>query len=331
MSSQSVGSVNEPLKEKIQQWIDFLFSDFRSIGLFYCVTQNLYGELAGRCALSAEDSPTETGVVLNPTHAGQCLTEVQRTESFVRGLDQAVCDRLSQGSSPVHIFYAGCGPFATLILPLTFRYTTEEVQIYLLDYHQQSIDSAQKLLADLGKTNYLAGTVVHDAVTYRFPKDYRPDILLSETLQRALTQECLVPIVRNLLTQLPSTTILIPQEIRVSGLWTEIPQGPENRAAIRPEDVELDPIIRFNSDTARTGEFVFPIWPSSPSHSKQTFCLQTEIDVYKSWVLRRNESGLTCPHPMPEIVFREGEQLRFEYQIGRHPGLRQSTSEPTPS
>lgn len=313
----------EQLRERVQQWVDFLFSDFRSVGLFYCITQGLYAELAERYRLSSQDSPTESGVVLNPSHAGQCLTEVRRTEAFVRGLDRAVLERLENGISPVRIFYAGCGPFATLVLPLTFRYTPEQVRFFLLDYHQESVDSALHLFRSLGKSDFLEGSVVHDAVTYRFEADYRPHILLSETLQRALTQECQVPIVLNLLPQLPETTLLIPEEIRVHGLWTELSEGPENRATVRPEDVILDTIVRFNSETARNGNFVSEIAPKAAQNSKQTFCLQTEIDVYKDWILRRNESGLTCPHPMPEVRLQADKNLKFEYHIGQSPGLRQ--------
>lgn len=316
-------AVTEQLADRIQQWVDFLFHDFPSIGLFYCVTQGLYSELAAAYPLPSDDTPTQTGVVLNPCHAGQCLTEVQRTTAFVRGLDQAVSDLLASGVGPVRIFYAGCGPFATLVLPLTYRYSSAQVQFYLLDYHQQSMDSARDLLGSLGKSEYLEGWSVHDAVTFVVPEDYRPNIFLTETLQRALTQECQVPIVQNILPQLHSDVLLLPQEIRVGGLWTTLPEGPENRAVVRPDDLELDDIICFNAHTARSGNFVHSI-PAKPALSpSQTFCLRTEIDVYGNWKLRRNESGLTCPHPMPQVRVIDGLPLNFVYEVGYHPGLRQ--------
>lgn len=315
-------AVKAELAEKVQQWVDFLYNDFPSIGLFYCITQGLYGELAQAYPLPSEDSPTQTGVVLNPNHAGQCLTEVQRTTAFVRGLDQAVADQIAAGEAPVKVFYAGCGPFATLILPLTYRYTPQQLQVSLLDYHQQSVDTARDLLNSLGKGEYVEDWAVHDAVTYRMPKGYTPHIFVTETLQRALTQECQVPIVQNILPQLPDQVVMVPQEIRVGGLWTTLPEGPENRATIRPDDVELDDIIRFNAQTARTGDFVRSIPGKAKAASGQTFCLRTEIDVYGQWKLRRNESGLTCPHPMPEAVVVPGQQMYFTYEVGRHPGLR---------
>lgn len=318
--------MSEQIKEQVQQWTDFLFSDFRSVGLFYCISQNLYVGLAEQYQLSKSDSPTASGVVLNPSDAGQCLTEMQRTEAFVKGLDQAIQVKKAEGKAPVRVFYAGCGPFATLILPLTFRYSPEELRVTILDYHQQSIDSATHLLESLGKEAYIEGAVVHDAVTYKVPEGYQPDIFLTETLQRALTQECQVPIVCNLLPQFSEDVILVPREIRVHGLWTELPKGEENRAAVTPHDVETDPIIRFNADTARSGRYVFGVEGKAAANDAQTFCLQTEIDVFGEWKLRRNETGLTCPHPMPEVKVKPGEILHFEYEVSGQPGLRQVSS-----
>ena len=315
------------MKDKIERWADFLFNDFRSVGLFYCISQDLYNSLAELSTLSTADSPTESGVVLNPSHAGQCLTELRRTECCVRGLDQAIQEKKKEGNEPVKVFYAGCGPFATLILPLVFRYSPQELQVTVLDYHQESIDTVKKLYALIERQGHIENYIVHDAVTYQVegPENYH--IFLTETLQRALTQECQVPIVFNLLPQFPSSVQLIPQEIRVGGLWTEIAGGLENRASVTEEDVELGTILRLNAETVKRNSLVKSIQALGPANPNQTFSLQTEIDVYGEWQLRRNESGLTCPHPMEDAVFEAGETLHFDYVIDESPGLRLKSRE----
>jgi len=314
--------IQEDVRDKVERWADFLFNDFRSFGLFFCISQDLYVTLAEHYALSKEDSKTKAGVVLNPSDAGQCLTELKRTEAFVRGLDEAVSLKKSQGRGPVRIFYAGCGPFATLVLPLTYRYKPEELQFTLLDFHDQSLRSATDLLKLLGKEDYCSEAVLGDAVTYTFPEEADYHICLTETLQRALTQECHVPIVQNLLGQLPEDVLLVPQEIRVGGLWAEPPGGSENRVREMEHDVELGDIIQLNARTVRENSFVRSVEAKGRAKPEQVFCLQTEIDVFGDWKLRRNESGLTCPHPLEQIEFQTGEMLRFEYEVGENPGLR---------
>ena len=86
--------------------------------MFFCVSQDLYATLTSYYSLSGEDSFTPDGLILNPSQAGQCLPEIQRTKAFVNGLDEAVQQKKAEGCSPVKIFYAGCGPFSTLVLPL---------------------------------------------------------------------------------------------------------------------------------------------------------------------------------------------------------------------
>ena len=315
-------SNREHIKDKVEQWASFLFNDFRSVGLFFCISQDLYVNLAELYSLSKNDSKTSAGVVLNPSDAGQCLTELKRTESFVRGLAEAVQEKLEAGCAPVHVFYAGCGPFATLVLPLTYQFTPEQLQVTILDYHQQAVDSATDLFQLLGKEAYIRQAIVDDAVTHRISNPDDVDIVLTETLQRALTQECQVPIVRNLLSQVKKTVPLIPQEIRVGGLWAEVQDGHENRAAVTADDVEMENIIVLNAETVREDSYLRSIRGRAKTRSSQTFCLQTEIDVYGDWKLRRNESGLTCPHPMEGVNFEDGETLTFEYEVGEHPGLR---------
>jgi len=133
--------------------------------------------------------------------------------------------------------------------------------------------------------------------------------------------------VQNLLSQLPESVLMVPEEIRVSGLWTQLSDGSDNRAAETSHDVELGTIIRLNAETARSGSFIQSVVGQARSHPAQVFCLQTEIDVFGPWKLLRNESGLTCPHPMEDSRIVAGQTLQFEYEVGEHPGLRQRQPE----
>jgi hypothetical protein len=197
------------------------------------------------------------------------------------------------------------------------------VQITLLDLHGQAAQAAVNLLEILGKSDFIREVIVEDAVTYKFPENTGFDIVVTETLQRALTRECHVPIVRNLMTQLPNDVLLVPEEIRVNGLWTVVPEGSDYRAVESPEDVDLGTILKLNANTARSGQLVGSVEGKAPNLPDQTFCLQTEIDVFGPWKLKRNACGLTCPHPETAFKVESGQTLDFRYDLGDYPGLRQ--------
>ena len=97
-------SPQQVIKEKVEQWSSYFFDANRSVGMFFCVSQDLYATLSSHYSLSQEDSLTPDGLILNPSQAGQCLPEIQRTTAFVNGLDEAVRLKKSKGSTPCLLY-----------------------------------------------------------------------------------------------------------------------------------------------------------------------------------------------------------------------------------
>ena len=99
----------------------------------------------------AEDSMLDNGVAINPRAAAHCAVDYQRSVIFIRGVNAAISSlRLHFSDTPLEILYAGCGPWATLLLPLLGRFPPDEFTLYLLDFHQRSLDSVKLLLAHFG-------------------------------------------------------------------------------------------------------------------------------------------------------------------------------------
>ncbi|MGK0387006.1 MAG: hypothetical protein ACI849_001626 [Patiriisocius sp.] len=59
------------------------------------------------------------GIALSSQHAIDCLHDILRTTRFIKGVYLAILDAQKQfPNTRLEIVYAGCGPVATLILPL---------------------------------------------------------------------------------------------------------------------------------------------------------------------------------------------------------------------
>ena len=67
----------------------------------------------------AGDSLLKDGVAISPEAAAHCVHDTQRSVVFIRAAFAAIKaaqKRFTNG--PIDILYAGCGPFATILLPL---------------------------------------------------------------------------------------------------------------------------------------------------------------------------------------------------------------------
>ena len=82
----------------------------------------------------ADDSLLKDGVAISPEAAAHCVSDTQRTVVFIRAAYAAITaakQRFTAG--PIEILYAGCGPFATLLLPLLTKLNPGELVVHLLD------------------------------------------------------------------------------------------------------------------------------------------------------------------------------------------------------
>jgi len=162
-----------------------------------------------------KDLQFDNGIALCTTFAALCIQDVMRTRQFIRGIYQAVTDKLSENQKPVHIFYAGTGPFATLVLPILTKFSSDEIRLTLMDVNEKTLGYLDKVIQALSIEDYIDTIVYADASIYQFEKHQNVDILVSETMQYGLVKEQQVPIMINLVQQLSKNAIVIPNNIHL--------------------------------------------------------------------------------------------------------------------
>ena len=277
------------------------------------------------------------GEAVSPSCAARCSIEPLRVARFVQGVEQAI--RIAQSRFPngtLHLLYAGTGPYATLVMPLLTRYSPAQLQLTLLDYHAESLDSVRSVLSALGFDAFARGYVQADASQYHHPQDDPIHIAVSETMAAGLQKEMQVPITLNLAPQLAEGGIWLPQVVRVNVVlaepreflvgidYTTPPPYPvsadvhsvatvfeidaRNPASLAKPHAEHLPAAGFES-------------PSMPGSGLELF-LTTEIVIYDDIVLTGRDSTLNHPLcPAIKSANPTASRLQFSYRLGQSPGL----------
>lgn len=265
-----------------------------------------------------------SGLALSPTGAALCAIQYPRTAKFLRGLAQAI--RVAQErfpGQPIQVLYAGCGPFATLAVPLMTQFRPDEVQFTLLDIHARSLTAAQELIEHFGLADFVAGYVQADATVYVHPQEPPLHIVVTETMQRALMKEPQVAVTLNLVPQLCPGGLLVPEEITVDACLYR----PSTEFAVYPAEDErvrvlLARLLTLNA--AQVPDFA-PVTFTLPEATtpRLRLMLRTIVQVFGDIVLGEYESGITCPYigkDLDAIPFES--QATLQYIQGAVPGFR---------
>lgn len=271
------------------------------------------------------------GKAIGPTWAARCIDDYMRTRCFLTGLVSAITDRLQQRPGPVRILYAGCGPFAALVVPLTTIFTPEQLQVEALDIHPASIASLHRLLTTLELGAYFSDIHCVDACSYRLncpPGKPEFDLLLSETMKAGLAQEPQLAIMSSLGRQLPLTTLFIPEEVQVvlalgsPRLQQGLMMGTSTDACY----TDVGEVLCLNRQSIRDPDFPKPrfltVDPSAPDCFSQLW-LETRIQVYREVWIPRRASNLTC-HLVAAERSTEGRSIvggQAHYRPGPNPGI----------
>ncbi len=263
--------------------------------------------------------PAKAGKALSFNHAAECLLDYKRTVKFLKGFVQAIKDKQEQyPNETIQVFYAGCGPlapFVTLVAPL---FTAKEIQFSLLEINNKSIRAAKKLIQKLELSDYVQEYHMTDAITFTLPNPEKIHILFSETLDSLLHRECYVPILWNLLPQLPKETTIIPGNVQIKLCFKE--GGKET-----PAGVVFD-VRKALSENKKTKELPekFPSMVVSLADAEQYYSviLDTEVQIYKDQILTRSESSLTLALEIPieKPVTHKG--VEFFYNLKPEPSLQ---------
>lgn len=253
------------------------------------------------------------GVALSSSGAADCVDDYLRTVFFIKGIYKALT-KLSDDfpERSINILYAGCGPYATLILPLLPLFDEDRIKAILLDINAKSIESVQHLLSVTGLEQYQLQVIETDATTYTKPENFTIDLAISETMHYALTSEPQVAITRNIVSQLPAHGILIPQEIRIDLAYTFFDHEPSLKNAKQevkghkqmqpyPHNVFVDRLFTINKELFGSVihnskiESNFYDLPANFDNNPD-ICIFTELKIFDNIELKTAESYITNPY-----------------------------------
>jgi hypothetical protein len=292
----------------------------------------------------AEDSLLDSGVAINPQAAAHCALDYQRTVVFIRGVYAALIDlRARFPNTTLEILYAGCGPYATLLLPLLAKFSAGELRVNLLDTHQKSLDSVAQLLNRFGLSAYNIHLIQGDACHYQHPEKLH--LVIAETLQKALEQEPQFAVTANLALQLLPGGVFIPQEIEVDLCLADLANEQSmftkgqrintrtlkelgkrfpiaTLCTLSPEQAPTQlRLARHNAVTKKLelAQQAVSI-PTDVDLNGLDAALFTRISVFGEYCLNDYESQITLPlkcHALMPLV--GGAGYRVSYQLGSYP------------
>ena len=287
-----------------------------------------------------DDIQFENGIAIGTTWAALCVQELIRTRQFIRGIVKAVKDVESEGKMPIRILYAGSGPFATLVLPLVTLYSSEELQITVMETNSKSIQYLKSVISKLGIENYFKSILNVDATTYKLEEPEKIDILLSETMQHALLREQQVPIMLNLVDQLKRDIRIIPELIKLDlaymnssiKLLFEDRMDEKYKVLTSLWNFESDFINRHNnlqrgSENKNEIELLdkFDLG-SEIQDSYDKLVVSTSIQVYKDEWIYVDQCSLTIPYELLDLQRMEESKkvISLKYVISGNPRFEQT-------
>lgn len=286
-------------------------------------------------ALGNTQTLLESGLAISPIKAALCARECFRTIAFIKGLGMAISEARRPGRA-VRVLYAGCGPFATLALPLMSVLSSQDAVFTLIDIHEEALSHARQLIDGFGLSSHVARYARADAARYRIPAGETPDVIVSETMNASLRGEPQVAIARHLMAQAPEAR-MVPANVSVEACLLHLAReyaAPVINAgapavAPEPDRIYLGTVFELNAKSIRD-------WAGLKACSLPAACIRipasfeqryrpmllTRIDVYGDSRLLDHESSLNLPQPFPgKPVFQGGEELQFRYRLGSRPGL----------
>lgn len=311
-------------------------------GHLFAAAEQLYRFFIQLSGMDDADHSARTNVLLpqgkaiGSIWAAHCIRDYRRTNVFLRGTLQAIraAGRRFPGQ-PIHVLYAGCGPFATLALPLIPLLDGQPVVFTCLDISPGSLGYLRKIVTALHLTPWIHDIVLADATEYRVNPAMPVHVLVGEMMMNGLVREPQVAAMLHLAPQLAPGGLLIPQCITVqAGLL----HPTRNQARMmRPEGPDgevyhlLPPAFEWSLATiaARADQVdpdIFPemevLLPPDRDPQFSELALFTRIQVFESERLECWESVLTYPLPLLQLgVDPSIRKIGLRYQLGSLPGF----------
>ena len=265
------------------------------------------------------------GIALSSKHAKDCLEDSIRTVRFLKGIYEAI-ETLKErfANEKISILYAGCGPLGTIVLPLLGLLSSEKIEVTLLDINESSINTIKKIVKKLEYEDYIKEYTIADAIKYIKPKDVDFHLIVSETMDKALTKEPQVEIIRNLGNQLIKNGIFIPEEIQIKKGYSFFAKEfifDLKRKSIEIENQELlssqEKLFTITKDIGiNENSFCYDTdWIKKPKNFDKNpdICLYTEVVVYDDIKLNKAESFITNPICVKSLYTIKEKEYKLKY------------------
>lgn len=279
------------------------------------------------------DIAFSNGKAIGTFWAALCLDDQIRTRSFIRGIEQAIQDKLKEKKS-LHMLYAGTGPYATLLLPLMLKHARRDFKYTFIEINDFSLQVLKQVISKIGFQEFDITFLQEDASTYQIIQHNQPDVIISETMQKALEKEQQVPIFLNLMDQANPDTVFIPEKIElIAGLGDR--EFDFNNQ--KPEDFrKVTTLFEMSKESLlpksqwvdeNSGDTVFHKTSVKIREEElESAChlfLMTEIHTYGKERIIVNDSGLTVPNYIGNIPEKQSGDLFIEsqYLIAKEPRL----------
>ncbi|AZI24183.1 class I SAM-dependent methyltransferase [Pedobacter sp. G11] len=289
--------------------------------------ERLHSLFAGVTGINAgnitdQDIYLPSGKAVSTIKAAHCLKELERTRRFVRGIYHAINHLLDTiPGHIINILYAGCGPYGTLLTPLTSQFTAAQVNFILLDINPDSLEAAKVLYEKLDLLDYVVDFVCADATTYKFPDGVRIDMVISETMLNALRKEPQVAIMNNLIPKMRPEAIFIPEKIAVEAVLTRWEEEYKHFTVLdyQPKRIRVGLVYCASREFKLPQPVVIEV-PASKTHNRLD--LFTEIKVFGREVLTTYNCSLTTPFAVCKLENQSDSiKIAFEYILSDDPGF----------
>lgn len=267
-----------------------------------------------------------SGVAISPLDAAICTNEYMRTTKYIRGVYAAVNDLLNRfKNKKIHILYAGCGPYGTLIIPLLHLFDPKDMEITFLDIHTTSLESIKNILQSLGLAKFVCEYIQEDATQYKVSKDTH--MIITETMKAAFWDEPQVSVTLNLLPQLITGGEFIPNRVIVGFEAAHYKQVFKDNILSKEKDgIYLCDVIDLDSSKDMTKESLVCTKEYTLLQNfekKYKFQFTTDIFIYKEHILKENECSLNIPRKITfdKKLFKD-DKVYFEYEFSNRPKIK---------
>lgn len=275
------------------------------------------------------------GQALSSYHAAVCTDDYLRTCYFIKGTFRALTVlRDKFPGKKIHVLYAGCGPYATLLLPLLPLFNPDAIDAILLDINSSSLQFVDRLLSFLNLNSYAITLTEADATVYKKQPARDIDLFISETMHYALTAEPQVAITKNFIPQLLPHTVCIPNQIHIDMVYTAFGREPfiksgsdVSEVIIRnpePERHYAGRLFTISKNAAYLTEgttIKTPFYPVPDDiASYPDLCIFTEVNVYEDITLKTAQSVITNPYCITSLYhIKAHHEFQLEYNYSQTP------------